>query len=55
MSHGRVTALRGSGRDLERGPPVELNKDNLECSALSEPFLPARTAYPPVSEETRFA
>lgn len=55
MSHGRVTALGGSGRDLEWGPPVELKKDNLECSALSKPFLPALTAYPPVSEETRFA
>lgn len=55
MSHGKVTALRGSGRDLEWGPPVEPNKENSECSAFSEPFLPALTAYPPVSEETRFA
>lgn len=41
---------------MERGPPVELNKDDsLECSVLSEPFLPALTASPLVSKKIRFA
>lgn len=41
---------------MEWGPLLELHKDeNSELSSLSEPFLPAPSACPLVSEETRFA